>query len=91
LDSYEPNKIELKMGMPLIKVINEVNLLETIYEKDPEEDVWNVVGREPTDFQIEMFYQVVGGGEKNFKAGTEGLKSLLEIGDMKAFILPAYE
>ena len=91
---YEPNKIELKMGMPLIKVIDKVNLKEEVWEEKPEEDPehrWFQVGLKPTDFQIEMDYRVVGGDENNFKAGRRGLESLLEIGEMKVFILPAYD
>jgi len=93
----KPPKIKTKIGTPLIKVIDKVNLMENVYEERPEEEDpiyrWLLVGKKQTDLQIEMYDEVSKGnwGNPDFKAGETVLRKLLEIGKMKVFILPVYD
>jgi len=86
----KPPETETKMGTPLVKVIDKVNLKEEVLEKDPEEeDVWHVVGLREADHQVEIYFDIRK--QEILKFGKTGLRNLLEIGGMKAFILPAYD
>jgi len=61
-----------------------------VREKDPEEeDVWHVVGLREADHQVEIYFDIRK--QEILKFGKTGLRNLLEIGGMKAFILPAYD
>ena len=83
------------METPLFKIIDEVNLQEAVWEERPEEEDpiyrWLHVGLRETDYQIRICYASFGGDQENREGAVTGLRNLLEIGEMKAFILPTYE
>jgi len=87
----EPFEIEIKMGTPLVKITDKVNLKEVVREENPgEEDPvcrWTVVSLKEADYQMRIGYIF----RSEDKRGTTGLRNLLEIGGMKIFILPANE
>ena len=93
--TIQPDEIETKMETPLFKIIDEVNLKEAVYEERPEEEDpiyrWLYVGLRETDYQIRIYYGPFSGNLENYKGGTTGLRNLMEVGEMKVFILPAYD